>query len=967
MKRLKQRENLDEMPKPCDYFHLIGGSGTGGIIALLLGRLKLTAEDALKEYIILLEQIFHQSNRTSRLATKEGGSYKASKMEVAMKDLIARSGQGFSQEELMRQNDDEHLGKTFVCVLPLHNPRFVQRLRTYTVVQNSTPNCKIWEAARATTALPWLFEAIDIPVIAGISEPFIGGEIRCSNPTMEVVHEAIGLFGSECHVQLLLSIGSGHPGVIEFSETKASGTRFSKEILDSLKNMIADSEHMADELARKYNEISDTYFRLNVTHGSGSISLEEWKEASKVSTHTRTHLNDPAISDKVESIVEYLHSEHAKVSNIPLSLLYGQVPARSLPLPTSSRSILFVGQTSTLSALFVGQSYYIQRLKEYFILSPDGQCLRQLFLLHGMGGVGKTQIVLKFITEISQSDLYSYIFWIDGSSEDTMIGSLKIISGALPTEEGKQLDKETTENILLRISYLSTPWLAIFDNADGSPKGLEKYIPQGKYGHILITSRLHSLGRIVSFENSQEVTIMSEESAISLLLKAANIQDPNIEELNTAKQLADILGHLPLAIDMAGAYIQSASSSIRDYLDLYQENRSELLNNEMDEDFHGHTVYGAWDLTFHKIHDQAKEGKKAANAAVCLLKTVAFFYHQSISIEIFEKAAEGFLKTELNDELHEAFPHAIQHLIQCPEYLYLKTSEEKWNKFLFNEGLRLLNSLSIIKINQPQSSFTIHPIIHGYLQDVLAASESRKLQGVARAILVVSDNEEYSHRKILFPHITTNMKVVEKMLNEGQYENDTFNVFADVLEDCGDYIHYTSIQKIRREIINRCQNSLQEDHSATLLSMDNLAVTYRNQGQWSEAEQLQVKVLGRRKARLGEDHPDTLRSMNNLALIYRNQGQWSEAEQLQVKVLERIKSGLGEDHPDTLTSMSNLAVTYSNHGQWSEAEQLQVKVLEKTKARLGEDHPDTLTSMNNLAVVYGNQGQWSEAEQLQVK
>ncbi|KIJ24580.1 hypothetical protein M422DRAFT_274603 [Sphaerobolus stellatus SS14] len=132
-----------------------------------------------------------------------------------------------------------------------------------------------------------------------------------------------------------------------------------------------------------------------------------------------------------------------------------------------------------------------------------------------------------------------------------MIGSLKIISGALPT----QLGKETTENILLRISYLSTPWLAIYDNADGSPKALEKYTPQGKYGHILITSRRYSLGHIVSVENSQEVTIMSENAAISLLLKAANIQDPNIEELNTAKQLANILGHLPLAIDMAGAYI----------------------------------------------------------------------------------------------------------------------------------------------------------------------------------------------------------------------------------------------------------------------------------------------------------------------------------------------------------------------------------------------------------------------------
>ncbi|KIJ29461.1 hypothetical protein M422DRAFT_269119 [Sphaerobolus stellatus SS14] len=136
--------------------------------------------------------------------------------------------------------------------------------------------------------------------------------------------------------------------------------------------------------------------------------------------------------------------------------------------------------------------------------------------------------------------------------------------------------------------------------------------------------------------------------------------------------------------------------------------------------------------------------------------------------------------------------------------------------------------------------------------------------------------------------------------------------------------------------------------------MSNLAHTYGNQGQWSEAEQLHVKVLERRKVILGEDHPDTLSSMNNLANTYGNQGQWSEAEQLQVKghlhivgegaahklkpspfslttLLSAIRALRSALNTDTLTSMNNLAQTYGKQGQWSEAEQLQVKELEAYK------------------------------------
>ena len=78
--------------------------------------------------------------------------------------------------------------------------------------------------------------------------------------------------------------------------------------------------------------------------------------------------------------------------------------------------------------------------------------------------------------------------------------------------------------------------------------------------------------------------------------------------------------------------------------------------------------------------------------------------------------------------------------------------------------------------------------------------------------------------------------------------------------------------------------------------MANLASTYRQQGRWNEAEQLQVQVMDMRKKLLGAEHPDTLTSMANLASTYWQQGRWNEAEQLQVQVMDRDCRGLSNPH-----------------------------------------------------------------------
>lgn len=68
----------------------------------------------------------------------------------------------------------------------------------------------------------------------------------------------------------------------------------------------------------------------------------------------------------------------------------------------------------------------------------------------------------------------------------------------------------------------------------------------------------------------------------------------------------------------------------------------------------------------------------------------------------------------------------------------------------------------------------------------------------------------------------------------------------------------------------------------------------------SAVEELEVQVIEIRKNKIGADHRDTLMSMANLALTYRNQGRWSVAEELEVQVIETRKKKLGSDHPSTL-------------------------------------------------------------------
>ena len=62
---------------------------------------------------------------------------------------------------------------------------------------------------------------------------------------------------------------------------------------------------------------------------------------------------------------------------------------------------LSVPQRPNSSALFTGRKDVLEKLKDHFSPADQGNKHRKSFLLFGMGGIGKTQICLKFVEEVA--------------------------------------------------------------------------------------------------------------------------------------------------------------------------------------------------------------------------------------------------------------------------------------------------------------------------------------------------------------------------------------------------------------------------------------------------------------------------------------------------------------------------------------------------------------------------------------
>lgn len=182
---------------------------------------------------------------------------------------------------------------------------------------------------------------------------------------------------------------------------------------------------------------------------------------------------------------------------------------------------------------FLGRHEELDHLWHH--LQPENKGSRKVAVLHGLGGIGKTQLAIHFARE--RKDHFTAIFWLTGKSRETLLQSLSSVLSRLPGQSNKAAvanEGEVERNAKQVLRWLASPgntrWLLIFDNIDqyspGTDDGydVEKFFPTADHGSILVTSRLQS---ITELGRPFPLQVLNFEDSILLLWQSRHLPAPD--------------------------------------------------------------------------------------------------------------------------------------------------------------------------------------------------------------------------------------------------------------------------------------------------------------------------------------------------------------------------------------------------------------------------------------------------------
>lgn len=286
MDRLNHAREQDKLPrvKPCEVFDLIGGTSTGGLIAIMLGRLEMDVDECIDAYSNLATSVFRERLRSIPFNFKGDISarFDSAKLESVIGRVIENSGA--SKQELF--NDGTERGcRTFVCTADRHTKDIV-RLRSYSLPHEPNINATICQAALATSAATTFFEPVNIG-----DRSFADGGLGANNPVDEVESEASNIW---CHetgdlmelVKCFISIGTGNPGKKPFEKSMM------KFLGQTVVHIATETENTEKRFIGRWARHFDKkrYFRFNVEQGLQEIGMEEYNKKGAIAAATESYL-----------------------------------------------------------------------------------------------------------------------------------------------------------------------------------------------------------------------------------------------------------------------------------------------------------------------------------------------------------------------------------------------------------------------------------------------------------------------------------------------------------------------------------------------------------------------------------------------------------------------------------------------------------------------------------------------------
>ncbi|RDI19202.1 FxSxx-COOH system tetratricopeptide repeat protein [Lentzea flaviverrucosa] len=582
--------------------------------------------------------------------------------------------------------------------------------------------------------------------------------------------------------------------------------------------------------------------------------------------------------------------------------------------------------------------------------------------LHGMGGIGKTQMATEYIYRHLQD--YDLIWWIEAARPTQIRAGLTELARQLGLPGASEANTAVPAvREALRVGRPFRRWLLVFDAAE-SPEEVRPYFPANGPGEVLITSRNPDWAGVA---RPLELAVFDRAESIELLGK----RGPEIDQAD-ANVLAEKLGDLPLAIEQAAAWRAVTGMPVSEYLRLFDESVAEILDTSAQTDYE-RSVAAAWNVSFDEL-------KKRNPAAHQILHICAFFSPEPISRDLFT----GVNRVSISPELDAALRDPIK----------------------LARAIRDINRYGLAKIDHANNTLQLHRLVQLVLRNRSMAPQvhAQMMHGAHQLLASLDPNDPESNRhwpryRELLPHayasdisdcdddwprqlIINLMRFLsawgdhEEAARLAQRANESFErklgpthpQTLEVASRLGFYLRaagsYEEGSRVNQRTLQRRISVSGEDSEEVLKLQLNIVVDLRVQGDFAAATKLSEEIYHKSKRLFGEDDPETLQAAYQHGISLRLSGEYLAAAELDRDTADRRSEVLGPDHPRTLSSYASEIVDRREAGEYVRSRIEMEKFTEVFRARFPADNPDQATFSFMLSVVRRKDGDHARALEL---
>ncbi|MCJ1431421.1 hypothetical protein MMC27_000774 [Xylographa pallens] len=972
MRTMKIEANLDEEPRPCDVFDVIGGTSTGGLIAVMLGRLGMTVDEAITQYKLCGKSIFGKPSKGGDVgkffATARGKAwYSIQDLRKAVQDALPEP---YGLDEPFVEL--EPLCRTFVCVTR-NKTGAAEVLRNYKTRAASQEDfeCLIWEPGCATAAAPLYFDSV---TLVKNKETFSDGGLNRNNPIREAIAESNRIWPHR-HFGSVVSLGTGWLASAEISKRPDKLLKKCIEMLTDSEKIAADfeSEKFAVDLMQR-----SSYFRFNVQQGMQDVELSDWKEEEKMSALTNQYLArcGPTLQACARSLLD------------PGEEYSSEFIERQPPLPVE------------LCQNFKSRSSYVQWLRDAYAESRRGLVRVALW---GLGGTGKTQVTIKFALEMMKQ---ARVFWVLA---------------------------DTLEHFIVDYESCLEPIILIIDNADSADMFLEPTIDGVDLGAclpscgftIFTTRDSRIVGSITESNQGLHIKPMEMEEASDLFIKSLppELAHPdNPEFIVRLEWLLNQLGYLPLAVAQLATTMRECRMTMKELVALFEDAKSKakILQRPIRElRSHSQSVLLTWEVTFSKI--EALD----TNAATLLMSLVSFHWSgipipilaQLVSLAKCDRlgitAAVGLLvnfsiaqKTEVGDSFSELQVHPLVHfwiehrLTKDELFRYLLDaldvmaavfrppdsleSSRIWNAYILPHAIRLIGLCEEAEIEAPTFARLLQ-IVAAYYGDRSSYgsaieminraetlslrfwpenSSSRYLIMKFKAIILCGATR-YNESEALYRKCYRELVCInDDHTNKAEETRDILLKLIGVLRYTG--IHLPNTDDVVKDALFQV---LESPDMSRLEAVEhhNLANAFRIIERYDLCEKFSNMAF--EKINAGEKVAESsfLAMLNMQAHIKLHKGLEDEALDIYLSVFERSLQILDRRNLDLWVNALNVCPILVQRGDWSKLDDLLIRLFEDWDDSLeGRAQTKAAYLLNMLGVSFQRQGRSEKSRMLHV-